>query len=130
MNIKENIFLYALVIILFIPSLSFSNEKDWYYECMEIAESEKNITTPVITGIASGLLLNALGPLVGYTIIDNSNPKVPYELIKELDSNQRKECEKGYKEVIIRNNTNKFLVGGVLGFLTSTGLFIHFVIEP
>ena len=119
---------YFLILCLFIPTISFcletvvvsgnkTEKKDWYRECMGYAEQEYNSTSAMAGGFASGFLLGLIGTGLGYLIVTNLDPDVPYHITKDLNGEDRMACIRGYKKVIKKKKGNSFLVGGGAGTL-------------
>ena len=110
---------YLLLFLLSSILLGDDNQKDknWYYECYEIAKMEYSNTGATITGIGSGFLLGLIGTGLGYLIIDNQDVEVPHYHLRDLDSNDRWECQKGYSQYVKKKRKNGFLMGGGIGTL-------------
>tara|TARA_B100000945_G_scaffold304452_1_gene289965 strand:+ start:177 stop:548 length:372 start_codon:yes stop_codon:yes gene_type:complete len=109
----------VLLILLLTCSFVFANEenKDYYYECYELAEMEYSNSGATLSGFGSGFLLGLIGTGLGYLVVSNQGVDVPYEHLKDLDSDDRMDCKKGYSEYVKKKRKGGFLTGGGLGTL-------------
>jgi len=117
-------------IVLLILLLSFSfvlaneDNKDYYYECYELAEMEYRQTGATLTGFGSGFLLGLIGTGLGYVIISNQGVDVPYKHIRDLDSSDRMDCKQGYSEYVKKKRKSSFLAGGGFGTLLAAAVVV------
>ena len=116
-----------LIFTLLVPLSSvFAQEvkKDYYYDGEAAAQIEYQTSAPVVGGVIAGLLLGLIGWGIGYLIISNNDVEVPRHHTTNLDTTQRMQFEKGYKDYIQKSRASKFNMGGGVGVLTFLVLYL------
>jgi|GEM_PF-496769 len=99
-------------------------EKDYYYEGQAAAERDYAGTGAVLGGLAAGGLLGLIGWGIGWAITSNMDVDVPRYYVSNLDTKQRLDFEKGYKDYVKKRRTSRFHIGAAIGTLTAVLIYV------
>lgn len=99
-------------------------QKDYYYEGQAAAEQEYGGGGAMVGGLASGTLLGLIGWGLGYLIVANQGTDVPHHYTSGLDTTQRMQFERGYKDYVKKTRKSKFNMGAGIGTLVAVVLVL------
>tara|TARA_Y100001970_G_scaffold259014_1_gene339535 strand:+ start:278 stop:715 length:438 start_codon:yes stop_codon:yes gene_type:complete len=97
---------------------------DYYYEGQDAAERDYSGGGAMAGGFASGAILGIIGWGLGYIIIGGQDVDVPRRYTSDLESNQRRDFEDGYKDYVKKKRKSKFNTGGAVGTLFAIVLVV------